>query len=90
MAVFMQARAARVLVLRISELGRAIVPGLLGAAAVLAIGAPVTRLHLAPAVVLVLAVSGAVAGVALVLVAFQRPLLRDLLAMARRQPRVAP
>jgi PST family polysaccharide transporter len=89
MAVVMQARAARVLVLRISRLGRAIVPGLLGAAAVLVVGTPLSRLHLAPPVALVLAVSGAVAGVVLVLVLFQRPLLRDLLAMARRQPRAA-
>jgi PST family polysaccharide transporter len=85
MAVLMQARGARILSLRLPQLGRAVAPGLLAAAAVCAACAPLLRLPLPPEVELTAVVAAGVCAVLLVLAATQRPLLRDLLRVLRRR-----
>lgn len=85
MAVLMQGRAARVLALRLSQLGGALVPGLLGGVAVLVLGLPLSRLPLPPLATLLVVVAAALAGVLLVLAVAQRPLLLELVALGRRR-----
>lgn len=83
MAFLMQGRAAQVLGLGLSELGRAIGPGLLAGVTVLAVGVPLSRLPLPPAVCLLLVVTASVAGVVLMLALLQRSLLRELVTAVR-------
>jgi PST family polysaccharide transporter len=89
MAFLMQARAAQVLQLRMSQLGRAIVPGLLAGLVVLAVGLPVSRLPFPSGVTVVLVLTAAIVGVVLVLWVVQRPLLRELIGLLRHRTGVA-
>lgn len=89
LALIMQARAAQVLSLPFRDVGRALIPGLLAAGAVLVVGLPLSWLPLPTALDLVLVVAGAIVAAAAVLGLVQGPLLRELLATARRRPGTA-
>lgn len=90
LSVLMQARAAQVLGLRLTELGRAVVPALLAGGAVALVGLPLTRLTLpAPATLVVVVVTG-VAAASAVLALVQRPLLWELVRLTRRRAESTP
>lgn len=89
MAILMQARGARVLSLRLPEVGRAVAPGLLAACAVAAVGLPLLSLPLPAAAILSLVVVAGICTVVAFLALTQRALLRDLLEVVHRRTRGA-